>query len=114
ARGAGIACVQNAYSLIDRSNEDLRRLCAAHGIIWVPFMPLGSAFDQLPSPADHPVVREIAEQHGASPVAVSLAWLLAHDANTALIPGTRSIRHLRENLDATDLHLAPEAIDRLD
>ena len=34
---AGIACVQNAYSLVDRDSEDLLALCLAHQIAWVPF-----------------------------------------------------------------------------
>src|ERR1700722_19736601 len=40
----GIACVQNAYSLVERSGEPMLDLCAAEGIAWVPFFPLGSAF----------------------------------------------------------------------
>ncbi len=44
----GIACVQNAYSLLDRAGEPLLDLCRAHGIAWVPFFPLGSAFPNQP------------------------------------------------------------------
>jgi aryl-alcohol dehydrogenase-like predicted oxidoreductase len=48
---AGIACVQNAYSLVSRDDEDMLRLCAAEGIAWVPFFPLGGAFPGLPKAA---------------------------------------------------------------
>lgn len=111
---AGIVCVQNAYSLIDRTSEDVLELCLAHGLAWVPFFPLGSAFDRLPSPAEHPVVREVASQYDVTPAALSLAWILAHQPNTALIPGTRSIGHLEANLDVGNLRLEPDAIARLD
>ena len=36
---AGIVCVQNAYSLVDRDDEDVLELCVAEGIAWVPFFP---------------------------------------------------------------------------
>lgn len=111
---AGIACVQNAYSVLDRTDEDLLVLCADRGIAWVPFFPLGSAFDRVPSPADHPVVQQIAREYGVGPAAVSLAWILAHRPTTALIPGTRSVRHLEDNVEAGRLRLGPDAIARLD
>lgn len=41
---AGIACVQNAYSLVARGDEEMLRLCADEQIAWVPFFPLGGAF----------------------------------------------------------------------
>ena len=111
---AGIVCVQNAYSVLDRSSEEQLTLCADNDIAWVPYFPLGSAFDRFPSPTEHPVVREIAVQLGASPAAVCLAWILAHDSHTALIPGTRSVDHLNDNLRAADLHLDHESLAKLD
>jgi pyridoxine 4-dehydrogenase len=36
---AGIACVQNAYSLVSRECENLISVCLDHGIAWVPFFP---------------------------------------------------------------------------
>ncbi len=111
---AGIVCVQNAYSLIDRSSEEQLRLCADHGIAWIPYFPLGSAFDQLPSPTDDPVVQSIATRLGVTPAAVCLAWILAHDEHTALIPGTRSVVHLEENLRTADIHLDADALAQLD
>ncbi|OBI24565.1 aldo/keto reductase [Mycobacterium sp. E2238] len=111
---AGIACVQNAYSLLDRSQEDTLQLCAAEGIAWVPYFPLGSSFPGFPKVADHPVVAEIAGELGVTGAQVGLAWLLAHAPNTLLIPGTRSVGHLEENLGAGDVTLDPEALERLD
>ena len=54
---AGIVCVQNAYSLLDRAHEAMLELCSAEGIAWVPFFPLGSAFAGFPSVADNAVVQ---------------------------------------------------------
>lgn len=111
---AGIACVQNAYSVLDRSQEAALQLCADEGIAWVPYFPLGSAFPGFPKVADHPVVAEIAARLGVTGAQVGLAWLLAHAPNTLLIPGTRSVEHLEENLGAGDVTLDAEALERLD
>ncbi|MBV8178559.1 MAG: aldo/keto reductase [Mycobacterium sp.] len=111
---AGIACVQNAYSLLDRSQEEMHDVCTDEGIAWVPYFPLGSAFAGFPKVADNEVVREIADELDVTPAQVGLAWLLAHAPNTLLIPGTRSIAHLEENLGAGAVALSAEAIARLD
>jgi pyridoxine 4-dehydrogenase len=111
---AGIACVQNAYSLLDRSQEEMLDVCKAENIAWVPFFPLGSSFPGFPKVADNEVVREVAGELGALPAQVGLAWLLAHGPNTLLIPGTRSIAHLEENLGAGGVTLNAEALARLD
>ncbi|HEY0228426.1 MAG TPA: aldo/keto reductase [Mycobacterium sp.] len=111
---AGIACVQNAYSLIDRTQEATLEACVAEGIAWVPYFPLGSAFPGFPKVADNPVVLDIAGELGATPSQVGLAWVLAHAPNTLLIPGTRSIAHLEENLGAGSVALGADALARLD
>jgi pyridoxine 4-dehydrogenase len=111
---AGITCVQNAYSLLDRSQEEMVDVCTAEGIAWVPYFPLGSAFPGFPKVTDNPVVVEVAGELGATPSQVGLAWLLAHAPTTLLIPGTRSIAHLEENLGAGDVTLDADALKRLD
>jgi aryl-alcohol dehydrogenase-like predicted oxidoreductase len=60
------------------------------------------------------VVIEVAGELGATPAQVGLAWLLAHAPTTLLIPGTRSIPHLEENLGAGEVALSPDALTRLD
>lgn len=111
---AGIVCVQNAYSVLARDDEELLRLCAAEGIAWVPFFPLGSGFPQYPKVADDPVVRRIAGEVGATPAQVGLAWLLAHSPGILLIPGTASIPHLEENLAAGAVRLSDSQRAELD
>jgi pyridoxine 4-dehydrogenase len=111
---AGIACVQNAYSLLDRAQEDTLALCIAEGIAWVPFFPLGSAFPGFPNVADNEAVREVADRLDATPAQVGLAWLLAHAPNALLIAGTRSVAHLQENAAAGTIGLDADALAALD
>ncbi|MEM6104920.1 aldo/keto reductase [Mycobacterium sp. 050272] len=111
---AGIVCVQNAYSLLDRSQEEMVDVCVAEGIAWVPYFPLGSAFPGFPKATDNAVVVDIAGELGATPAQVGLAWILAHAPNSLLIPGTRSIGHLEENIGAADVTLDADALNRLD
>jgi aryl-alcohol dehydrogenase-like predicted oxidoreductase len=111
---AGIVCVQNAYSLLNRSQEVLLNLCVAENIAWVPYFPLGSSFPGFPKVAADPVVLGIADELGATPSQIGLAWLLAHTSSTLLIAGTRSIGHLEENLGAGDIVLDSDPLARLD
>jgi pyridoxine 4-dehydrogenase len=108
-----VVCVQNAYSLADRSSQPVLDECRARGIAFVPFAPLGWPKDQHDSICTHPVVTDIAIGHGATPVQVALAWLLAIAENVLLIPGTSSRGHLAENLAAGSLSLQPAEITRL-
>lgn len=112
---AGIACVQNYYSLLERSDEPLLAACHENHVAWVPFFSLGSAsFPNVPSVIEHPAVRQAAETVGATPSQVGLAWLLAHDPNVLVIPGTSNPEHLKENLAAADLRLDPATMATLD
>jgi pyridoxine 4-dehydrogenase len=111
---AGIACVQNAYSLVERSGEPMLDLCAQEGIAWVPFFPLGSAFPGRPKVTDQPAVIEAARALGATPSQVGLAWLRQHAPNVLLISGTSSLDHLRENIAAGELDLPADMIAHLE
>lgn len=111
---AGIDCVQNAYSVLDRSAEPLLELCITNDIKWVPFFPLGSAIPGIPKVTEHPDVIAIASRLEVTPAQVGLAWLLAHAPNTLLIPGTSNPDHLAENVAAADVNLDAEAMDTLD
>lgn len=114
ARPAGIACVQNLYSVLDRTTEPVLELCREYDIAWVPFFPLGSAFPGRPKVTDDPVVAGIANEMGATPAQVALAWLLAHYDHTLLIPGTSDPGHLAENISAGSLRLPAAAVTALD
>jgi aryl-alcohol dehydrogenase-like predicted oxidoreductase len=111
-----LACVQNQYSVLDRSGEPLLELCRTHDVDWVPYFPLGSAFPGLPKVTEHPAVVAAAAALSATPAQVGLAWLLGHDPRVLLIPGTSSLDHLAENLAAggvqLDRGLATAAVSR--
>jgi pyridoxine 4-dehydrogenase len=107
--------VQNAYSIMDRSNEPLVDFCREREITFVPFFPLGSAFTGGPAKlAEDPAVAEVAAKRGATPSQVALAWLLAHYDRILLIPGTTSVAHLEENLASGDLALDEDDLARLE
>jgi aryl-alcohol dehydrogenase-like predicted oxidoreductase len=110
----GITCVQNAYSLLDRSGEPILELCRQHNVAWVPYFPLGSAFPHMPKVGEHPAVLSVANILGVTPAQVGLAWLLARGPGVLVIPGTSSVQHLEENVRAGRVHLDPEAIALLD
>jgi aryl-alcohol dehydrogenase-like predicted oxidoreductase len=101
-----VAAVQNHYSVLDRSGDDVLDLCRERGLAFVPFFPLGSAFTGGPAKlAEDPAIAATAGKHGATPTQVALAWLLHRDERILLIPGTSSVAHLEENLAAIDVGL---------
>jgi aryl-alcohol dehydrogenase-like predicted oxidoreductase len=110
-----VAAIQNGYSLLDRSSEDLLELCRQRDIAFVPFFPLGSAFTGGPAAlAADPMVSRVAAKHDATPSQVALAWLLHRDERILLIPGTSSVAHLEENLAAAGVALDAEDLTALD
>ncbi|OXR44762.1 putative oxidoreductase [Nocardia cerradoensis] len=114
AAPAGIACVQNLYNLLERDEEPLLAECCSRGIAFVPYFPLGSGFPGRPKVADDDVVRDIAGRLGATPSQVGLAWLLARDPHILLIPGTRSLDHLEQNMAAREVELDAALLAALD
>ena len=107
-RLADIVCVQNAFSLVDQSDQAVLDRCAADGIAYVPYFPLGSAFPGMPKVTDDPAVQQVATRLEASPAQVGLAWLLAHSPNVLVIPGTSSVAHLEQNLASGSIELSQE------
>ena len=102
ARGiAPVACVQNYYNIVHRADDALIDALAAEGIAYVPFFPLGGF-----SPLQSGHLDEIAARLGATPMQTALAWLLRRSPNILLIPGTSSLGHLKENLEAANLDIA--------
>ncbi len=108
-RIAKIVCVQNHYNLVHRADDALIDELAAKGIAYVPFFPLGGF-----TPIQSSALTDIAGTIGATPMQVALAWLLQRAPNILLIPGTSSVGHLRENLQAAQLKLSDEILAKLD
>ena len=103
-----IACVQNQYNLVHRGDDALIDTLAADGIAYVPFFPLGGF-----SPLDSATLSGVAEQLGATPMQVAIAWLLQRAPNILVIAGTSSVAHLHENMAAANLDLPADALAAL-
>ena len=108
-----VACVQNAYSVANRSDQDVFDASEADGVPYVPFFPLGSAFMPDKPVLTHAAVVATAERLGHTSAQIALAWLLAVAPHVLLIPGTSSLDHLEENLAAADVELDQAALDAL-
>ncbi|CAE6785261.1 MULTISPECIES: aldo/keto reductase family oxidoreductase [Paraburkholderia] len=106
---AEIVCVQNHYNLVHREDDALVDELAAKGIAYVPFFPLGGF-----TPIQSSALSTIAQKIRATPMQVALAWLLHRAPNILLIPGTSSVGHLRENMQAAHLKLTDEVRAELD
>lgn len=104
-----IVCVQNHYNLAHRGDDALIDALAKQGIAYVPFFPLGGF-----TPLQSSTLSEVANELGATPMQVALAWLLHRAPNILLIPGTSSVAHLRENVAAASLVLPAMSIAALD
>jgi pyridoxine 4-dehydrogenase len=110
-----IAEVQNSYSVVNRSGEDVLQLCIEREIAFVPYFPLGSAFIGGPRQlAQDPAIVGVAERRRSTVTQVALAWLLSRYERVLLIPGTSSVRHLEENMAAGDVELDQQDLDELD
>jgi pyridoxine 4-dehydrogenase len=101
--------VQNLYNIAYRDDDGFIDELARQGIAYVPFFPLGGF-----SPLQSAALDAAAAALQATPMQVALAWLLQRAPNILLIPGTSSVEHLRENLEAATLQLPPETIADLD
>ena len=104
-----IICVQNLYNLAHRNDDGFIHELAVQSIAYAPFFPLGGF-----SPLQSAALDAAAAALGATPMQVALAWLLQRSPNILLIPGTSSVKHLRQNLDAATLRLPSEMIADLD
>jgi aryl-alcohol dehydrogenase-like predicted oxidoreductase len=106
---APVVCVQNFYNIANRRDDALVESTAQQGIAFVPYFPLGGF-----SPLQSETLHKVAAQLDATPMSVSLAWLLQRSPNMLLIPGTSSAQHLRENIAGAALELPADAIAELD
>ena len=136
-----LTAVQTEYSLFQREPEVDGVLEATRelGIAFVAYSPLGRGVltGRITRPEDLPAedfrrknprfqeealrhnlrivekVRQVAEEAGATPGQVALAWLLAQEGVVA-IPGTKRRTYLEENVAAADLVLTEEQLRALD
>lgn len=104
-----IVCVQNHYNLAHRHDDAMIDELAKQNIAYVPFFPLGGF-----SPLQSQILSDIATRLELTPMQVALAWLLQRAPNILLIPGTSSVAHLQENIEASGVELSPETVAELE
>lgn len=105
-----VASVQNLYNLSDRSSEDVLTHCETEALAFIPWYPIASG--GLTGPGG--TVSAIAQETGATPAQVALAWLLARSPVMVPIPGTKSVAHVEENCEAATLILDESQMARLE
>ena len=103
-----IVSVQNLYNLSNRQWEGVLDFTADQGLAFIPWFPLASGPHKL---ADK--IKAIADTHNATTAQIALAWLLKRSSNILLIPGTKSVEHLKENLKAAEIELTEEEFESL-
>jgi pyridoxine 4-dehydrogenase len=95
-----IVSVQNRYSFADREWDNVVDYCDANGIAFIPWFPLGAGR------VAGKLLERIAKARQVKPIQVALAWLLKRSPVMLPIPGTSSIAHLEENIEAASLQLS--------
>jgi len=95
-----IVSVQNRYSFADREWDNVVDYCEANGIAFIPWFPLGAGR------VAGKVLERMAKARQVKPIQIALAWLLKRSPITLPIPGTSSIAHLEENIQAASLQLS--------
>lgn len=105
-----IATVQNRYNVVDRRHEAVLEHCERLGIGFIPWHPVDKG--GLARAAGS-AVREVADELGATPSQVGLAWLLHRSPSMVLIPGTSTVDHLEQNCAAGALTLSSDQLARL-
>src|SRR4030088_1549922 len=97
-----IVSVQNRYSFADREWDYVVDYCERNGIAFIPWFPLGAGT------VAGRVLERVAKANNKTPKQVALAWLLKRSPIMLPIPGTSSIEHLEENVEAASLRLKDE------
>jgi pyridoxine 4-dehydrogenase len=106
---ATIASVQNRYNIADRESEALLDYSETEGIGFIPWFPLATG--ELSRPGG--VLDGIAKELDATPSQLALAWLLERSPVMLPIPGTSTVAHLEDNLDAAKVQLTDAQFEAL-
>ena len=103
-----VVSVQNKYSQDYRKWESVLEYCEQTGKAFIPWNPLNAGnLDNMQT------VERVAGRLGVTPHQLALSWLLYHSPNNLLIPGTSSVRHLEENMEAEKIELNDELLEEL-
>jgi pyridoxine 4-dehydrogenase len=105
-----VASVQNLYNLVTRQSEDVLEYCRRESIAFIPWFPLAAG--RLAEQGT--LLDRVAKRVGATAAQVALAWVLEHSSVMLPIPGTSKVKHLEENVAATNVELTEEDFSQLD
>ena len=103
-----IVSVQNLYNLGNKQWDEIVDYTAKREMAFIPWFPLASGPDKLAEK-----INKIAAKYEATTAQIALAWLLKRSPNILLIPGTKSVEHLHENLAAANIELTEEEFSEL-
>jgi pyridoxine 4-dehydrogenase len=106
---AEIVSVQNRYNLSDKEHEPVLKYCEESNIGFIPWFPLNAGNVNKDNS-----LRSIAEKYGSTQFQIALAWLLMKSPAMLPIPGTSSVAHLEENMEADKIVLSYEDFKKLD
>src|ERR1700751_1852963 len=105
-----IVSVQNQYNLSDRQHEDVVDYCDKHKIAFIPWYPVAAG--KLTKPGGK--LDEAAKKHGATVSQLSIGWLLHRSPVILPIPGTSKVKHLEENLKASEIFLSDSELREIE
>lgn len=105
-----VVTVQNMFNLVTRRYEEVLDFCAAEGIGFIPWFPLGAG--DLAKPGS--LLDNLSKQTGYTPSQIALAWVLQRSPVLLPIPGTGKVKHLEENVAAANLRLSDADFAELD
>ncbi|HZD97762.1 MAG TPA: aldo/keto reductase, partial [Micromonosporaceae bacterium] len=105
-----IVSVSNHFGPVEQSDAATLDLCAANGMAYLPFFPLGAGRAVT---ATGNALGAVAAKHDATPAQVAIAWLLARSPAMLPIPGTSKVAHLEDNVAAAALRLDPDDLAML-
>ena len=109
-----LVSVQNQFSPRFRSSEGELEHCEQLGIVFIPWSPLGGIGRSDRIEGAHPAFSQVANEVGASPQQVTLAWILAKGSRVIPIPGSSRPETAIASAAAADLELTAEQVARLD
>ena len=110
-----VASVQNRFSISETKDTALVDFCAARGMAFLPYGPLGGDPFRRGAPVAQAggALGKIAAERQITSTQIAIAWLLHRSPNIIVIPGTTLISHLEENVAAADLSFNEEELKEL-
>ncbi len=111
--GGRLVSVQNQFSPAFRSSLDELEHCAALGIAFLPWSPLGGIRRAGAVGENHAAFQDVADARGVSPQQIALAWELALAPVVIPIPGASRPESVLDSVQAVDIELTADELRAL-